>query len=338
VQSTQYMLGGAANVAKCLIALGAAVRLCGVIGDDDDGNLLVRETENLGIESTHLVRDKQRPTTRKTRVVARQQQVIRLDHETTGRPSEDVARRLVKQVKQACEWADAIVISDYAKGVLTDAVCKATIKAAGGKPVIVDPKDPPWDRFAGATVIKPNVPETAALTGQRAETDEDARKIAGELTRRFNTQGILLTRGSRGMTLVEVPATNTRNSKARSKHYHFTARQRDVFDVTGAGDVVAAVAALAMAAGAALPEAAWLANVAAGVKIAKFGAAAVNGQEILEAIDAPNVDRTAGKVMSAAYAAQLAAELRRQGKSVVFTNGCFDILHLGHVQYLQQSR
>ncbi len=331
VEREEFMLGGAANVAKCLVALGARAGLCTVIGDDADGSIFRREASNLGIAQVGILADRARLTTRKTRIVARHQQVIRLDRETVAPISAAVEKRLRARVASAVRAADALILSDYAKGVLTPAVCREAIAAAGRKPVVVDPKNLPWEAFRGATVMKPNLREAEFYAGAPLANAEDASAAALRMTKELGIDHALITRGQAGMLL----ASSTRDEGAWL--LQIPARRRELVDVTGAGDVVAASVALALAAGAEIDEAAWLANVAAGVKVGKFGAATVTGQEILAELGAKSA-RSHEKVVVRDQAAELAEKLRAQGRTVVFTNGCFDILHLGHVRYLERSR
>ncbi len=331
VEREEFMLGGAANVAKSLVALGARASLCTAIGDDPDGALFRSEAANIGIPPAGILVDRQRLTTRKTRIVARHQQVIRLDRETTASLSPGLEKRLCARVVSAVRRADALILSDYAKGVLTPAVSRAAIAAADGRPVVVDPKSLPWEAYRGATVIKPNLREAAAFADARLAGVDEAWAAASRMTADLGIAHALVTLGQAGMLL----ASRTRDGAAAL--VQIPARPRELIDVTGAGDVVAAAVALALAAGAEISEAAWLANVAAGVKVGKFGAATVSGQEILAELGAKSA-RSHEKVATRAQAAELAARLRAQGRTVVFTNGCFDILHLGHVHYLERSR
>jgi D-beta-D-heptose 7-phosphate kinase/D-beta-D-heptose 1-phosphate adenosyltransferase len=327
VEREELLLGGAANVAKCLVALGARPTLCTVVGDDADGQLFASEAESLAIPRLGILVDKSRRTTRKTRIVARQQQVIRLDRETVAPLSPALEKRLCAAVTRAVKRADAVVLSDYSKGVLSAAVCRAVFAAAGARPVLVDPKNLPWKAFSGATVLKPNLRAAESFAHTLLEDDQSVVRAAARIADELGVANALVTRGAAGMVLA------SRGGAAHS----FAARAPSLVDETGAGDVVAAATALALAAGAEPAEAAWLANVAAGVKVGKFGAATVTGQEILTALGAAESPAT-GRVLDRAGAAKLAAELRAAGRTVVFTNGCFDILHLGHVRYLESSR
>jgi D-beta-D-heptose 7-phosphate kinase/D-beta-D-heptose 1-phosphate adenosyltransferase len=332
IEREERFLGGAANVAKCLVALGAQVRLCAVVGDDAEGRIVRDEAQGLGIGVAGVLTAPDRPTTSKCRLIARHQQMGRLDREQRTPLSRKLEAQLLKRIREAVKWADAVILSDYLKGVLTSALCRAAIASARGKPVVVDPKGRAWAKYAGATVLKPNRGEAQDFTGAPLDDEPAAARAAQEIRKRVGVKHCLITRGERGMTLAEsVPGQKP------PRLLHLLSRPREVFDVTGAGDVVAATLALSLAAGAELSEAAWLANLAAGVKVAKFGAASVSDQELLDAAasGAPLFER---KLMTRAQAAAFAAEYRRRGRKVVFTNGCFDILHLGHVSYLEKAR
>ena len=326
------LLGAAANVGKCLVALGAKVSLCGVIGRDAHADALLDESRNLGIDAAGLVVDESRPTTLKTRVVAKQQQMIRIDRESAGPIGDGVERELIVRVEDAVAQADAVILSDYSKGALTPTICQAAISVANDKgiPVVVDPKVLPWEPYRGATLIKPNRPEASWFAGRDIVNDDDAVAVGRAITEQLDIAHALITRGGQGMTLA--PATS-----GETTSQHFPAHAREVFDSTGCGDVVATVLALALAAGADAATATYLANLAGAIEVTKFGAAVVTDAELLDAVAGPRAAHEA-KVLSRDEAAELAADLRRRGKSVVFTNGCFDILHIGHVTYLDASR
>ncbi len=327
VQREEHMLGGAANVAKCLVALGAKVTLCGVVGDDANAELLRIEAANTRIDGAGLTVEPGRPTILKTRIVAQRQQMIRLDREQPGPMSEATEADLVGRVREAVRDADAVVISDYQKGAVSDAVARAAIEAAGDRvPVVVDPKRPPWDKFRGATMLKPNRREAGWFMSAAIGDDAAATEAARAMVQRLDIGHALITRSEQGMTLV----TGDRDP------FHLPPIRREVFDPTGAGDLVGAVLALALAAGADAPTAAYLANVAASVEVTKFGAAVVTDSEILEALGESGA-RYERKVLTRDEAARFADEQRRAGRAVVFTNGCFDLLHLGHLAYLERS-
>jgi D-beta-D-heptose 7-phosphate kinase/D-beta-D-heptose 1-phosphate adenosyltransferase len=206
------------------------------------------------------------------------------------------------------------------------------ITAGAGKPVIVDPKGPNWDRYRRATVIKPNKKEAQTISGRVISNPEDAARIARTIGQDLQIKDVLVTLGENGAVLVADALRQDGGSPV-----HFPSRTREVFDVTGAGDVVGATLAVAMADRATVTQAAWLANAAAGVCVGRLGAAAVSHQDIITALD-NRLIRSAHKVMHPDEAVRLAARLRAQGKRLVFTNGCFDLLHVGHVTLLENSR
>jgi D-beta-D-heptose 7-phosphate kinase / D-beta-D-heptose 1-phosphate adenosyltransferase len=332
LERTHSGLGGAANVAKCLVALGANVELCAVVGDDADAASLLEAARSLRIGVDGVVVDPARPTTVKTRVVAGRHQLIRIDHERTDPLPHDLEGRMIAVVEDLAATADALILSDYAKGMLTEAMCRAALRAAAHAPVLVDPKTPPWDRYRGATMIKPNVNETQLYLGDLPDDDERAETLARQIGRQLQVRHVLITRAADGMTLVE----DAGRSEAGAA-LHLRACHRELHDLTGSGDVVAAVLGLALAADVELRLAAWMSNVAAGVNVSRFGASAVSGGDILEAMGEQQL-HLERKILTRAKAAELARRLREQGKTVVFTNGCFDILHLGHVTHLERSR
>jgi D-beta-D-heptose 7-phosphate kinase/D-beta-D-heptose 1-phosphate adenosyltransferase len=332
VQGEECKLGGAANVAVCLAALGAEVQLCGVVGEDTDGQRLIELAHRTGVRVDSLMTDPNRPTTCKTRVVARNQQVLRLDRESRTPLVNTIEEDLGRRVAEAVRWSEGVVLSDYAKGVLTPEICRVAIRTARGKPVVVDPKKLPWERFRGATVLKPNRAEAEQYANSSIDTDAAAEQVARTMAEELGANHVLITRGASGMTLA-----SRDDADGASSPRHFPAQLRELIDVTGAGDVVAATLAMALAAGLPAQRAAWLANLAAGIKVGKFGAAAVRPSELIHAADV-SAPAFAKKVLTREEVVTQAALWRQQGKRVVFTNGCFDLLHVGHVSYLERSR
>jgi len=271
-------LGGAANVAHNIAALGGTVSLVGVVGTDAAAAQLRAQLTAAGVAATGLVEDGDRPTTEKVRVVTeRNQQVARIDYEDDGDPSPAIERALADRIASMGDGAHAVLVSDYLKGVVTPAVMEAlrAIKGNGSSrpPVIVDPKIPHLASYAGAALVTPNHHEAETATHSRIRTDEEAKAAATDFRRRARCAAVLITRGEHGMFL---------SSDAGDAAIPATARE--VADVTGAGDTVAATLALALAAGATLLEAAMLANHAAGIVVGKFGAATVSKDELLAAV------------------------------------------------------
>jgi D-beta-D-heptose 7-phosphate kinase/D-beta-D-heptose 1-phosphate adenosyltransferase len=268
----EYRLGGAANVAANLRALGARVEMVGLTGCDADGDRLRQELEKIGVSTSGLVADPGRCTTRKTRIVtSRNQQVARVDYEQDAEAAGPPAGALIAQIDRLAAAATAILISDYLKGVVSRAVAQAAIAAATRHriPVTVDPKVPHAGFYRGATLITPNHHEAEALTHQRARTEAEAALCAARLSELTGCSSVLITRGEHGMWL-HTPGGDTT----------LPAEAREVSDVTGAGDTVIATLSLALAAGAALPDAARLANRAAGIVVGRFGPATVSVAEL----------------------------------------------------------
>ena len=272
----EYRLGGAANVAHNACALGGIATLVGLVGQDEAASVVRRDLRASSIDDSRLVVDPKRLTTRKVRVVApRNQQVARIDYEDDGEPSEVVVNALCHQVAAAGRETDAIVLSDYKKGVVSAAVIAAAVAAAAAArvPLLVDPKLPQAERYRGATLITPNHHEAEVMAQIAIRTPDDARSAARIIHERSGAN-VLITWGEHGMWLFEAGGAGTTEERG------LAAAAREVADVTGAGDTVIATLALALASGARLFDAARLANLAAGLVVAKFGPAVVEPDEL----------------------------------------------------------
>jgi D-beta-D-heptose 7-phosphate kinase/D-beta-D-heptose 1-phosphate adenosyltransferase len=326
--------GGAASVAHDLAVLGARVRLVGYAGDDEAGRALRRLMTAAKIDARGLVATPGRPTTLKTRMVARgaahsvSQQVLRVDREETSEVAPAIERRLVAAFKRAVRGAGAVVVSDYAKGVVSESSAKAIIAAArrAGVPVVVDPKGRDYARYGGAAVITPNRKETFEATGIEPSGAAGAEAAGRRLIELTKVDAAVITLDKDGIAIVP--------KKGACEIVSTT--PREVYDVTGAGDVVAAVLGLALADGRTLREAVHLANVAAGVEVGKVGASPVSRKEILAALGARTA--SAHRVVDLTTLRRELSAARAAGRRVVFTNGCFDILHAGHARYLHEAR
>jgi D-beta-D-heptose 7-phosphate kinase/D-beta-D-heptose 1-phosphate adenosyltransferase len=326
--------GGAASVAHDLAALGARVRLVALAGADESGRALRKLLTLGGIDATGLVETDGRATTLKTRMVARgaahsvSQQVLRVDREDTAPLRAAERKRLLESVRKALRGAGALVISDYAKGVIDEESAPAVIAAArkAKVPVIVDPKGRDYARYRGATVLTPNRKEAFEATGIDPSGEAGAEAAGRRLIELTDVDAAVITLDKDGMAIVP------RNGPA----VLVPTTPREVYDVTGAGDVVAAVLGLALADGRTLSDAVALANVAAGVEVGKVGAAPVSRDEILHALGAQSP--SAHRVVDVPTLRRELSALRAAGKRVVFTNGCFDILHAGHARYLHEAR
>jgi D-beta-D-heptose 7-phosphate kinase/D-beta-D-heptose 1-phosphate adenosyltransferase len=276
----EFRLGGAANVAHNLAGLGADARLVGVIGDDEAGRRLCQALSDARIAVDGMVLDATRPTTRKVRVVtSRNQQVARVDYESVTDLGTDVIARLVAQVCSSTPPARAIVLSDYRKGVISAEVIDAARRASqqSGAPLLVDPKVPQPDRYRGASLITPNHHEAELMTQMAIRTDQDCSRAARLLADRTGAS-VLITWGEHGMWVLD-------RSEGATKEAALPAAAREIADVTGAGDTVIAVLALALAAGARLVDAARLANAAAGLVVARFGPVAISSDALIASLN-----------------------------------------------------
>jgi D-beta-D-heptose 7-phosphate kinase/D-beta-D-heptose 1-phosphate adenosyltransferase len=271
-----FRLGGAANVANNVAALGGTVEIAGLVGTDPEGSRLVAGLMEAGIGTSAIVSDGGRCTTRKLRVVTtRNQQVARIDYECDTPAAGDVETALERKIKDAAAHADVILISDYQKGSVTRATAQTAIGAARarGVPVLVDPKVPHIDHYAGASLITPNHHEAEAVTLLRIRNAAEARVAAQRFRERARCDGVLITRGEHGMWLL-----------AQEGEFDLPAEAREVSDVTGAGDTVIAAMALGLAGGGSLKDAARLANYAAGLAVARFGPVAITAEELAAAL------------------------------------------------------
>jgi len=322
-------LGGAGNVVKNLVALGAQAAVAGVIGADNRGAMIVKMLADLNVDTAGLVQDAERPTTRKTRIIGGHQHVLRIDRETTQDVSSAHVAQLVRFVENHIHKFDILLFSDYGKGLLSEAFLQQVIGVANksGKPVIVDPKGLSFKKYTGATAITPNKREASLAVGIEIFDDESLTAAGEKLPSEISVQNVLITCGKDGMILFE----------AGKRPYWIEAEVRQVFDVSGAGDTVLAVLGLGIASGMSFREAAALANIAAGIVVGKVGTATVSREELQAALGPP-VAASAAKEKSMSDLGLLAERLRGEGKTIVMTNGCFDLLHVGHIRFLSASK
>ena len=322
VGETEERAGGAGNVALNISILGAKAAVMGFTGDDEAAISLQTRLEHAGVQC-YFERLPNYPTITKLRVISRHQQLIRLDFED-GFYSSD-SSQLLERFQQILPEYDVVVLSDYGKGTLQDVQQLIAASRQAGKPVVIDPKGKEFDKYRGATLITPNMAEFEVVAG--ACVDEQTVEEKGEqLRQRLNLGALLITRSERGMTLIQ----------EKQPAIHLPTRAREVFDVTGAGDTVISVLAAALAAGQDVENAMALANLAAGVVVGKLGTATASVAELRRAIR-EQADVLHG-VVSEERLLELVQEAKLHGETVVMTNGCFDILHAGHVTYLQQAR
>lgn len=326
------VLGGAANVAANLAHLECKVFMGGVTGDDENRQLLEKMMNEAGIDYSGLVKSQHRKTITKLRVLGGQQQMLRLDFEETGDlfPDEIISLRAWLE-NLLDEGLDGVIVSDYAKGVCSDDFCQWVIAQgkAYGIPVLIDPKGEDWTKYRGCDFITPNLKEMCEAAGcQRENEDEAVVAMAMAAKDKFQIKNVVVTRSERGMTLVN-----------NEEIIHSPAAAIEVFDVSGAGDTVAAALLVAAAGKLELADAVYMANRAAGIVVAKVGTYPVHREELLK--DLMTEERKQGKgyrTQSWEEIAALARNWKACGEKVVFTNGCFDILHVGHVTYLEKAR
>ncbi|MCZ6690111.1 MAG: D-glycero-beta-D-manno-heptose 1-phosphate adenylyltransferase [Planctomycetota bacterium] len=315
-------LGGAGNVLANLWGLGADAWGIGVVGEDAEGK---RISSLLGDRGKGVV-DPSRPTTVKTRAIARGQQVLRVDRELTAPIPTSVETDIIEEAIQQVHRSDAVVISDYGKGVCTPRLLGAILGVARdrGATVVVDPKGADFSRYRGAAVLTPNIAEAEEALGVSSREETLFLKAVADCIGTLDLLGLVVTHGSEGISLHEPTGGETR----------FPARARSVYDVTGAGDTVTAAMTVALVRGASLPEAVGLANLAAGIVVGKVGAVPVTREEILASIGGAGD----AKVLPRAELEPALARRRSRGERVVFTNGCFDVLHIGHIRQMQHAR
>lgn len=322
VTQSQARPGGAANVAVNLASLGAKTTLAGVVGQDAGASLLRQALGERGI-ALELVESAGRPTITKLRVLSRNQQLIRLDTEDAfGR---EEASLLLERVRRNATAASVCILSDYGKGSLLEVPALVAAARAARMPVLVDPKGTDFTRYRGATLLTPNLAEFEAVAGT-ASSDADLAARARRMRSDFALEALVVTLGERGMMVVT----------DASEAVFMPARAREVFDVTGAGDTVIAALAASLGAGMTLTDAAALANVAAGIVVRKIGVASVTPQELRQDLHAQGLGGRG--VVARAEIGRTVAEARARGERLVMTNGVFDILHAGHVGYLEEAK
>lgn len=324
------VLGGAGNVAANISTLGGTPVLCGLVGDDVGRQEFVDLCAETGIDTSGVVTSKRVCTIAKTRFVSGGSQIIRFDEETVEPLCDDDRAALLSVVEQQLESVEIVVLSDYNKGVFVNGLAQAIIAMAKRKnvPVIADPKGTDYSRYHGATTLTPNLKELSEAVGRAVYDDEDVLQAGRELIRSFDLDFLVATRSERGMSIIQ-----------RDKVAHLPTRAREVFDVSGAGDTVVASISLALATGLTPEEAAQVANAAAAIAVSKRGTAQVQRAEVrAEMMRQGSVSRSKGTVLELREARAAVDHWRSEGLRVGFTNGCFDILHFGHVSLLQRAR
>ena len=331
VTETKYSCGGASSVAADLAALGAKAHCIGVVGDDQNGQTLKDLMTQGGIDTSGLLTVSDRPTITKQRLIGlaqhrHQQQLFRIDREITEPLGDTQNEKILQLFKDKLAHADIVCLQDYNKGLLSPMLCQQMIRLAkqAGKKILIDPSPgSDYSKYKDATAITPNRTETSLAVGYEIKTLESYAKASKELAERLNLEAVVLTLDKEGAYL-----------KTKTDNELIPTRPRNVYDVTGAGDVVLATLAVTVAGGCDYKTAVQLCNIAGGIEVEKFGVATVTIDEIVNEIISQN-RRRHGKILAID---SLLAELdwhRRQNETIVFTNGCFDVLHRGHIEFLK---
>lgn len=328
IKSEQQRAGGAANVAANLALLGIQTRMIGLVGQDHEGQRLITAMSEYGIDINAMITTPTRPTIAKTRILGGHQQMLRLDQEVTSTLSADEIREVMQAITSALQQQPALVIlSDYAKGLLTEQVCQSVIHYGREHhiPVLVDPKGRNYDKYRGATALTPNKKETAEACDTHT-ADATLIDKASALKAGLALDFLAVTRGEEGITLIT----------DHTEHLGATAKQ--VFDVSGAGDTVIATLAAGLIHGLSPLDSLSLANIAAGVVVGKVGTVPITKADLIDAIASAQGSQQAHKISDLPALMQKVASWKQQGQKIVFTNGCFDLLHAGHVSYLEGAK
>jgi D-beta-D-heptose 7-phosphate kinase/D-beta-D-heptose 1-phosphate adenosyltransferase len=328
-KSENLTLGGAANVANNLVTLGCEVYLVGSIGQDEKGDRLLKLIEERSIHTEGIYRFAHRPTTSKIRIIAHSQQILRIDKEDNRPITEDTEKKIIAYINETLPRMDGVICSDYQKGILTAKVLRAIMHRAQNskKQVIVDPKSNDFSDYQGATVITPNQKELERAVPIKINSKDDLERGAEYLLNLTKAQAILVTRGKDGMILY----------KNKGEPWEIPTVAKEVYDVTGAGDTATSVFGMAVFSGFDYNEAAELANMAAGIVVGKLGTAVVTLKEINSYLQEEML-RTTNAILDLEELKQMVSMAKSTGKSVVFTNGCFDIIHGGHIEFLQRAK
>jgi D-beta-D-heptose 7-phosphate kinase/D-beta-D-heptose 1-phosphate adenosyltransferase len=327
IKDEDFSLGGSGNVVSNVVALGAKVSAVGVIGTGTDGQLLLNKLNELGVDIAGIFQDSNRPTTRKTRIIASNQHVLRIDRETKESISEPAFEAIAKYLEDKIPDVDVVLISDYGKGLITEALMARLIAAAQKhkKITIADPKGLDFSKYSGVSLITPNKKEAALASGIEVVDETTLIEAGNKILQRVGIDKLLITCGKDGMVLFD-------RNKAP---YNIRAETRQVYDVSGAGDTVLAVLGLSVASGISFEDGAVLANTSAGIVVGKVGTATVSRQELSSALKHDDISL---KHKDLSELPVLIQDMKKKGKRLVMTNGCFDLLHAGHIMLFSASK
>jgi len=323
VNKERHVPGGAANTANNIAELGGITYIAGIVGDDIARKILIDILKKKNIITDGLIIDENNPTIQKVRVVGQPQQVVRIDYEKIDSYNKETEKKLINYLKKTISKVDVVVMSDYEKGAITKTLASTAITLCkeNKKPLIVDPKPKNIQFYKDATLITPNQKEASEIT--EIENKLENVVLMGEQLKKMLNSNILITKGEYGSSLIDL----------KGDIIHIPTKAKEVYDVSGAGDTVVATLALALATGADLKYAAVLANHAAGIVVGKTGTATTNTKEIVSLFE-----KEESKIKTLDELKEIIKDLKRKGKKIVWTNGCFDILHVGHIKYLQKAK
>lgn len=323
------MLGGAANVAANIAAYGCSVEFVSVIGDDVEGNLFEKIIKSAPHINAHLLKEKNRPTTLKTRYITTGHHLLRVDKETRTFISKEIEDKIIQLLPELIQKSDIILISDYMKGFLTASLSQMVIQIANqfSKIVLVDPKGGDYTKYQGATILTPNRGELKQATAMPVTTDADIILAARSLIEKYNVSSVLATRSQEGMSLI-----------TQTNEHHIPTEAKQVYDVSGAGDTTVATLALALACEIPLVEACEIANVAAGIAVGKLGTAIVYPEELSQQLLKKYNSHLPEKLINLEEAKIMVDRWRKTGKKIGFTNGCFDLIHPGHTTLIKKAK
>lgn len=329
VQSETETLGGAGNVVANICGLGLSAIPIGIIGKDGSGEKLKNRLSNLGCDTDGLLTTQNRPTIEKTRVIAQNQQVVRIDYEEKEILPKELVQQIKTKINKYLKEVSVIVISDYGKGICSEEIVQFIISKVDGtgKKVVVDPKGNNYSKYKGAYCITPNKKEAFEATGIEIADTKTAGQSGKFISSEYDISNVLITRGKDGMTLIEPEDTT-----------HLGTKAQDVFDVSGAGDTVISTLASSLAIGLDLRTAMNFANSAAGVVVSRVGTAPINLGELKNFIKSNGNSRAHNKIVDEDEMTRKVSSWKTQGYSIVFTNGCFDILHTGHISLFEQAK
>lgn len=329
IKKEDFALGGAGNVVNNVVALGGKVSAAGVIGTGQNGKLLLKIFKKLGVDTTGIVQESGRTTTQKTRIIAANQHVLRIDRETQQDISITSLEKITRFIEDKMPDIDVILISDYGKGLITESMLSRVIASAKKhkKMIIVDPKGLDFSKYSGVSLLTPNKKEAALASGVEIIDESSLEKAAHKILQNIDIDKLLITCGKDGMVLFE------RNKDP----FKVEAVSRQVFDVSGAGDTVLAVLGLTIASGCSINSGVAVANTAAGIVVGKVGTATVSKQELVSALKSHEHGLPV-KYKDFSELPALMEDLKKKGKRLVLTNGCFDLLHAGHIMLFSESK